>query len=234
MKLSRLVCWCLALGMCLAANASAQTRTASGAATAAIRAARNTRRSIKSTGPTSRTSGSPGGGRPSIRCSAARIPKLRSAEQLPRDAADGGRRALQPERRRPRRGVSTPAPARRSGSRSLRPAREALRGDSTRGVGLLARRQRRAHLRAARRYAGRAQRQDRAAVCRFRRRRRRQPPIRAGQQDQLLLERRAARLPGRRDRRRLDDRLATEQGGDRRATCGPTTSAPGSCAGRST
>ena len=196
-------------GECLGANA----RTASGAPTAAIRAARNMRRSIRSTRRTSRASASPGAVLPSTRGSRPRIPSWHGLQQLPRHAAHGERRVCTAQRRRPRRGIR---PRHRQDDldpgASTRPRRRcAVTARAASPTGATAATSASSCSAGERLIALNAK--TGTAVCGLRRSRRRQPSLRARQQDRLLLDGGAARLPRRGDRRRLDDRLAAEQGG---------------------
>ena len=95
------------------------------------------------------------------------------------------------------------------------PGPDALRGTSTRGVAYWRDARRRTHLRAARRDADRPERKDGPAVFHIRRRGCCQsaPGFRQGA---VLVEWCAPRVPGRRHRWCLDERLAAAQGGNSR------------------
>ncbi len=170
MTVRRFTQWCLALGLCLAANASAQTengqwRAYSGDPGSTKYAPLD---QINKTQRQDRC-GLPGGARPSIRGSLALDPKLQVPNNFRVDAADDwtacstARTASASSRR------STPARARRSGCRSLRRSAKgcAATARAASPTGAVARR--RADLRAARRDADGAQREDRTAVRGLRR-----------------------------------------------------------------
>ena len=138
------------------------------------------------------------------------------AEQLPRHAAHDRPRALQPERRRARGGVSSGHGEDALGAGAAgRSGRTAWRQHAR--SGLLARARRRTAVRRAWREPHGAQRQDRASVRGFRARRLDQPPAGPGT---LSMDRRSAGVPRRRHRRVVDERLAAPQGSDARRRAG--------------
>ena len=152
---------------------------ANGPGTEAIREPPSTHRSIKSTRTTSRGCGLHGGGRASTRASARRTPKLLLFGQLPGDAADDWRCALQPERHRARRGVSS-----RNGQDALGPGPVSRRRGARPSWRQLARRRllggrrRTASLRRPRRIPDRARSGNGQAVDGVRRGRPGQPAVR--------------------------------------------------------